>query len=355
MSPSWLISAAIIVALATPVVAQVVHGIPTAGAVGVAALLAVLLGVSVLAHELGHCLAARSLGLGVREVRLYLVGGVSELDRSPSTPKEEALIAAAGPGVSALLAIMCGLLVGSTSERSIGWLLLLEMALANGIVAVFNVLPALPLDGGRVLRAAVWRVFRRRRSGTVAGVAGGFAVATALLVWGGVAALSGTRIGLLQAGIVAVMGVFVAVGAVGEWPFRRERTWPPGVTLQSLARPLLQLPGETPVAMALRAADGRAAVLTGVDGAAVGVLDYASAIRLGSEYPFSPASLAAWRVVPGMVISVDDAPDAVLERLAQVSSSYFLLVDAEGRPRGMVARADLDRALTGTVTEPLRP
>lgn len=347
VSPSWLISAAIIVVLATPVVRQVVAGISTAGAVAVAVLLAVLLGVSVLAHELGHCLAARSLGVPVREVRLYLVGGVSELGRSPASPKEEALIAAAGPGVSALLAVICGLLVGSSDRGSVGWLLLVEMAMANGIVAVFNTLPALPLDGGRVLRASVWRVFRRRRVGTIAAVMGGFVVAAALLVWAAVRAFGGTRESLLLAGIAAVMGVFVAAGAMGEWPTRRARRWPDHVTVASLARPLLQLPGETPVRMALDVGGARAVVLTGADGIAVGVLDGPLAVRLAEQQPFSPSSLAALPVEPGMIVLADDAPEEIVERLSEVSSPYFLLVGPQGHPTGVLLRSDIVRVLTG--------
>jgi Zn-dependent protease len=341
------VSAVLIVVLATPVVAQVVPGTPTPAAVGVAALLAILLGVSVLAHELGHCLAARSLGLPVLEVRLYLVGGVSELGRSPNSPKEEALVSGAGPGVSALLALICGLLVGSTTRGSIGWLLLLELALANGIVAVFNILPALPLDGGRVLRAALWRLFRLRRAATISAVVGGYLVAAALLVWAVVEAFGGTKVDLLQAGIAAVMGVFVAAGALAEWPSARTRHWPEGVTVASLARPVLQLPGETPVAMALGVAGDRAVVLTGADGIAVGVLDGPAAFALAQRSPSAPSSTAAQPVDPGMVVLADDEPDELIERLSQVTSAYFLLVDTDGRPCGVLLRSDINRTLAG--------
>jgi Zn-dependent protease len=345
VAPSWLVSAVIIVVLATPVIRQLVRGISSPGAIAVAVLLAILLGVSVLAHELGHCLAARSLGVPVREVRLYLVGGVSELGRSPASPKEEALIAGAGPGVSALLAVICGLLVGSTDPGTVAWLLLLEMAVANAIVAIFNILPALPLDGGRVLRAGVWGLFRRRRVGTIAAVIGGFVVAAALLVWGIVEALHGTRVSLLYAAIAAVMGIFVAAGAMAEWPVRRARRWPEEVTVASLARPVLQLPGETPVGMALGVAGHRAVVLTGADGIAVGVLDPAGAAQLAAQYPSSPSSLAARPVQPGMIVLADDSPEEVVERLSQEPSPFFLLVGAEGHPVGVLLRSDVERVL----------
>ncbi len=218
LAPSWLVAVVIIVVLATPVVRQAIPGTGTIDGILVSAALAVLLGVSVLAHELGHCLAARSFGVPVSAVRLYLIGGVSELGRAPVSPKEEALIAGAGPAVSALLAVICGLLVGSTDARTVGWLLLLQLALANGVIAIFNILPALPLDGGRVLRAGVWKIAGGRRIGTMAAVIGGYLVAAALLVWAVVELSHGDRASVLMAGIAAVTAAFVAGGALAEWP-----------------------------------------------------------------------------------------------------------------------------------------
>ena len=104
VAPSWIASVAVIVALGVPVITQVVPGTGTGVAIVVSIVLGVLLGASVLAHESGHCLAARALGMQVVGVRLYLLGGVSELERAPRSPREEAVIAAAGPAVSAVLA-----------------------------------------------------------------------------------------------------------------------------------------------------------------------------------------------------------------------------------------------------------
>ena len=147
-----------------PVISQVVPGTGTGLAIAVSIMLGVLLGASVLAHELGHCWRPGVLGMQVVGVRLYLLGGVSELQRVPRSPREEAVIAAAGPAVSARLA---GLLwLGGRRDRRpapSSWLLVMLLALSNLVVAVFNLLPALPLDGGRVLRAGVWRVSGNRR------------------------------------------------------------------------------------------------------------------------------------------------------------------------------------------------
>ncbi|SDP31982.1 Zn-dependent protease (includes SpoIVFB) [Nakamurella panacisegetis] len=347
LSLSWLISVLIVAILATPVVEQAIPGITTGPAVAVAVGLGVLLGVSVLAHELGHCLAARSLGVPVLEVRLYLLGGVSELGRLPNTPKEEAVIAAAGPGVSFILAGVFGLLIGSTTPHTVTWLLLIELALANLVVAIFNVLPALPLDGGRVLRAGVWQASGRRRLGTLSAVAGGYLIAVALIVWGIVEVAGSTKAAVLQGGIAVVMALFVGVGAASEQNSDRAVKWPADVTIAGLARAVVQLPTESPVQLANQVAAGRAVILTGTDGVAVGLMDEQAAINLARTQPQAPATMVAEPITPEMVILSHDEPADVAARLRTVRSRHFLLVDDDGRPAGVVLSADIARILSG--------
>ncbi len=344
LSWSWLLSVAIIVFLATPVVRNAVPGTSTATAAWVAALLGVLLGASVLVHELGHCLAARSLGVPVTEVRLYLLGGVSELGRSPATAREEAVIAAAGPGLSVVLTVIFALLVGSTDRNTIPWLLLLELAFINGIVAVFNLLPALPLDGGRVLRAGVWGWFGRRRLGTLVAAVGGYLVALALVVWA-VVQFGGSRGGILQGGISLAMALFVAMGALSEQRADRAVEWPADATLAALARPVVQLPVEVPVDMALRAAAGRAVILTGPDGLATGLLDETAAIALARQDPRAPARHAVRPIPPQALVLDGDDPAEVALRAESSTVTTFLLIGADGQPVGVLPAAALSRIL----------
>lgn len=344
LAPSWLVSVVIIAVLATPVVEQALPGIGRGKAIAVSVALGVLLGVSVLTHELGHCLAARSLGVPVTEVRLYLLGGASELGRLPDSPREEAAIAAAGPGVSAILAGMFGLLVGSTTPHTIGWLLLIELALANLVVAIFNFLPALPLDGGRVLRAGVWGVSGRRRYGTLAAVIGGYVIAVALLIWGAVQLTGSTRAGLLQGGIAVVMALFVGVGAAAEQNSDRAVAWssdatqsPLNLTVGRLATPIVALPVEVSVAVANRAAAGRAVVLTRFDGTTAGLMDSRAAVELARSQPDAAAASVTRPIPPDMVIFPHDAARDLADRVAAARpGDHFLLVDDTGRPTGMV-------------------
>ncbi len=115
---------------------------------GLAAALGLFL--SVLLHELGHALAARRFGVETKRITLWLLGGVAQLERIPREPKKELLIALAGPLVSFALALLFRLL---RQEAGALGFLTHYLALVNLVLGLFNLLPALPLDGGRVYRA----------------------------------------------------------------------------------------------------------------------------------------------------------------------------------------------------------
>lgn len=368
VAPSWVASVAVIAVLGVPVVQQVVPGTSTALAVVVAVLLGVLLGVSVLAHELGHCVAARLVGSRVLGVRLYLLGGASELVGIPRTPRDEAVIAGAGPVVSAAVAGLCWIPAVAVSPGSVQWLLWYLLALANAVLAVFNVLPALPLDGGRVVRAAVWRLSGRRPVGTVVAVAGGFVVAGALAAASLVLLLTADDSALLGA-IGLGTAAFVAVGAAGEFPRRirpaaglpapagsaaPDQIPDPGtgpsprparVTGRvpddwlSLVRPVMTMPAESPVHLAAGA--GTAVLLTGSGGTASGLLDPRSAGELARSQPSTPAFGAAELLDPDSVLLAGDAAGDVATRMGRSPASMFLVVDDDGRASGVLYRADL--------------
>lgn len=105
---------------------------------------------SVLLHELGHALVARRLGVRIKEVELHFFGGAAKMLDAPRHPRHEIAIAAAGPAVSFALAGVTYLASMVSSSGALGW-----VALINLGIGVFNLLPALPMDGGRILRAAL--------------------------------------------------------------------------------------------------------------------------------------------------------------------------------------------------------
>ncbi len=115
-----------------------------------------LLFVSVLAHELGHSLVAKSQGIPVTNITLFLLGGVATIEKEASTPGREAVMAGVGPLVSlAIGAVSWGLAVVLPGPEQLT-AILYYLGIANVMLAVFNLLPGFPLDGGRVLRALLW-------------------------------------------------------------------------------------------------------------------------------------------------------------------------------------------------------
>ena len=125
-----------------------------------AAVTVVLFFGSILAHELGHSIVAQRNGINVKEITLWLLGGVALLEKEADEPGAEFRIAIAGPAVSVALAAAFGalflvlrpLIGGGLLSFSLGYL-----AVINGALALFNMIPAAPLDGGRVLASYLWR------------------------------------------------------------------------------------------------------------------------------------------------------------------------------------------------------
>ncbi|WP_199441994.1 site-2 protease family protein [Umezawaea beigongshangensis] len=347
LAPSWWLGSIVVVAFYAPLVGELLPG--TSGLTGlvVAAFFALFLGLSVLAHELGHCLVALRLGLPVRRLRLFLLGGVSEVVRTPGRPSHEGAVAVAGPAVSVVLALIFSAGAVALPPGNVVWLLVAQTAAANTAVAVFNLLPGLPLDGGRILRAGVWAITGTRATGTRAAVFGGWVVAGLLLVWALVGVVQGSDDRWLRFGVCLLTAWFVVVGASGELAADRRRGWPEGISLSDLVRPVLQLPAESPVAGALSASAGRGVVLVRADGVAAGLLDQEVARRLAERSPQAPAEQAAEPIRPETVLLSDETGEEVVERVRGTAAWQFLVVDTEGRPAGVLRRDDLRAALDG--------
>jgi Zn-dependent protease len=345
LSPSWWIGSVVVTLLYAPWVGRFLPGTSTIGEIGLSAVFAILLGASVLAHELGHCLVAMRMGIPVRRVRLFLLGGLSEVGRTPRLPGQEGWVAAAGPAVSLVVGAVFG--AGLLLVPGYGPLrfLIAECAVANGAVALFNLLPGLPLDGGRILRAGVWKITGRRTFGTRAAVAGGGLVALGLLIWALTGLVAGTPYEWLLLGVCVLTAWFVVAGASGELAAEQRHNWPDGMTLAEIVRPVLQLPAESPVADALYAAAGRGVVLVRGDGLAVGLLDEAAAQQLVGYSPTSPAQDAAQPIRPDTVLFDSETGEDIIDRVRDTAAWQFLVVNDDGRPSGVLRREDLQAAL----------
>ncbi|MBM5783384.1 MAG: site-2 protease family protein [Cyanobacteria bacterium K_DeepCast_35m_m1_288] len=178
---------------------------------GLGLLTAVLLFVSVLLHELGHSLVALQQGVQVRSITLFLLGGVASVERECSTALGSLMVAAAGPLVSLILA---GLLLTAGHSASHASPLLgamvNELGGLNLILALFNLLPGLPLDGGLILKALVWQFSGSQRKGTQVATATGRFLSLAAIGLGVVLLLRGASVGGLWLMLLGWFGLGAA-------------------------------------------------------------------------------------------------------------------------------------------------
>ncbi|MFK8182992.1 MAG: site-2 protease family protein [Phormidesmis sp.] len=193
------------------------------GAYGSGLLLALLLFASVLAHELGHSLVAKAQGIQVNSIKLFLFGGIASIEKESDTPGKAFQVAIAGPAVSFLLFVALTVLGQTVPLSAIASGIVGSVATTNLVLTLFNLIPGLPLDGGQIFKAAVWKATNSRtkgvrwaaKSGQVIGVGGivlsaiaFFATGSLSLLWPGLIGLfilrnasSYNRMNTLQEGL----------------------------------------------------------------------------------------------------------------------------------------------------------
>lgn len=195
---SWLIWLFVMTVLVTGFFPE---SIATEGrAFGLALVVVAIYVVALLGHEFGHALAGRALGIETERVELWMLGGLAHLSRGSRSPKEEFLVAAAGPAVTLVVAVAAGVVVGieegfavqtlwqigslqysgSTTVSSVAGLILF----VEGASLLFNLLPALPLDGGRIARSIVWKATGSPAKGTAATAQAGRGLAVVIVLGG---------------------------------------------------------------------------------------------------------------------------------------------------------------------------
>ena len=232
---SWLIVAVLIAVLVAPAVERATPGLGAWRYVaGIA--FAVLLYLSVLVHEMSHALMARRYGLPVRSITLHFMGGVTEIDGEPDTPGREFGVSVVGPLTSLGLGLVFLLLCPVTPDGLLR--LAVEMlAGANLIVGVLNLVPGLPLDGGRVLRAGVWKATGDpHRATIVAGWGGRVAAGAALAYPLGRQIATGTPTSVTDYILAFVISTFLWGGASAAILSGKVRRRLPVLSARSLAR-----------------------------------------------------------------------------------------------------------------------
>ncbi len=346
VSPYWFLIAGVIVVVYAQNAATTTATTPVRYLISGAFVL--LLYLSVLVHELSHSLVARRFALPVRRILLYPLGGVSEIEKEPPTPGQEFLVAVAGPLLSLALAGVGWALIKVIPESTVPGVLVLQLMRANLIVGIFNLLPGLPLDGGRLLRAAVWKLTGRPQTATIAAAWGGRVLACALLLIPVITvAMGGQQTDLFATAWIAVIAAFMWLGAGQSIQAARLRERLPALHARTLARRAVPVAANVPLAEAVRRADeAKAGALVVVDHEQnpIGIVNE-SAVTATPPHrrPWIDVGSLARSLAPGMVLSADLAGAELLEAVRRAPATEYLLVEPSGQIFGVLATRDLDR------------
>jgi Zn-dependent protease len=338
----------------------------TAYAIAVAS--AALFSLSLVLHEMGHALVARHNGIEIAGIDLWFFGGIAKLSRDSRSPGEEFRVAAAGPAVTLLIVIVCcaaGVAsagyhdfvdaVELNGDPSPGMALVGWLALLNWILFVFNLVPAFPLDGGRIARAAAWRVTGDRNRGTRFSARLGQGFSYVLILFGiYLLALRSDTYGGLW---LIVLGWFLGQAATGAVASSRFYERLEGVTVADVmdTQPVW-VPAETTIVQAhdeffLRYRWPWFPVADSTSGHFLGLLRQE---RVETAMQEGRPALAVSEVVDAKADEAfrvhDDTPiEQLLGSDGLRSLGALMVVDSEERLRGVVTLEQVRRALTAAV------
>ncbi|MCD9143416.1 site-2 protease family protein [Streptomyces albireticuli] len=368
VAPSWFLVAALITWVFG---GQLDRVLPELGGVRylVSLFFAVAFYASVLVHELAHTVAALRFKLPVRRIQLQFFGGVSEIEKESETPGREFVLAFVGPLLSLVLAGLFYLGMRVVEPGTVPGVLLAGLMVSNLLVAIFNLLPGLPLDGGRMLRAVVWKISGNPMTGTVAAAWIGRALAVAVLIGlplltraaGGSEDIGGVD-SLTDALLAAILAAIIWTGAGNGLRMARLRERLPGLRARTLTRRAVPVEPATPLSEALRrAAEAGARALVVVDPHGTPTaLVRESAITGVPEHrrPWVAVSALAQDIKDGMRVSAELTGEELLDTLRATPATEYLVVEPGGEVYGVLSTSDVEQAFVaamGRTPSPARP
>jgi Zn-dependent protease/CBS domain-containing protein len=348
VSASWLLVGLLLPIIYGPVLQDAVPGLGATPAYAAAFGFAVVFGGCVLAHELGHTLVSVRLGHPVRRIVLFALGGVSEIESEPERPRDELLIAAAGPLVSVLITAAAWLGSRATTANTLIAALVELLFWSNLVLAGFNLLPGLPLDGGRLLRAAVWKVTGNPHRGTIVAGWGGRVAALLVLAYPFLGQVLGRRISPGDYVVSVIIALFLWTGASSAIASARVRRRLPTLRARALARRTLAVAGDLPLAEAVRLAQEEQAgsiVVLDTSGMPHGIVNEAAVLATPADRrPWMPVSAVARTLEPGLSLPADIAGEPMILAMQRRPASEYLLLDPDGSIFGVLVTEDVDKA-----------
>ncbi|MEV7079784.1 site-2 protease family protein [Streptomyces sp. NPDC093516] len=365
VAPSWFLVAALITWVFG---GQLERVLPELGAARylVSLFFAVAFYASVLVHELAHTVAALRFELPVRRIQLQFFGGVSEIEKEAETPGREFVLAFVGPLLSLVLAGLFYAALQTVDPGTVPGVLLAGLMISNLIVAAFNLLPGLPLDGGRMLRAVVWKLTGKPMTGTIAAAWVGRALAVAVLIGLPLLTQSGAlgsdavdNVGMdtvLDALLAAILAAIIWTGAGNSLRMARLREHLPELRARTLTRRAVPVESDTPLSEALRranAAGARALVVVDADGRPLSLVREAAIVGVPEHRrPWVAVSGLAQELTEGMRVSAELSGEELLDALRATPATEYLVVEDTGEIYGVLSAADVERAFVKAMARP---
>lgn len=356
LANSWFFIAGVTVLIFGPQLQENFAGLG-ARAYAVAFAYALLLLFSVLVHELAHAVAAKLFRWPTHKIVLNLWGGHTEFDFSKATPGKALVVAFAGPIANFVLAGLGFLVQGALPEpTSLGAAIALLLAnifvWANLLIGAFNVLPGLPLDGGRLVESIVWKSTGSLEKGTIAaGWAGRIIVVLLVLGVLGIPYLQGGQPELTTSFIVILMAGFLWAGASASIKGASIRLRLPAINAGTLATPAISASNACTVAQlwTLRGAyPQEPIVLYGADGRPCAVVDeYALAHVPPEVAATTPATAVARSLSQGAYVPDVAKGEELVAYLAQLPDTEYAVINLDGRVTGLLSQAKVVSAITG--------
>lgn len=353
---SWFVIAALTVVLYGPVLWRIYPELGWLNLV-IAFGFAVGLAFSVLVHEVAHALVGRAAGWPVGKIVLTLMGGHTTFGAVRASPGSTALVSLVGPVANIVLAASgtALMLLAPSQDAGPGWALLQLLVLANWILGVFNLLPGLPLDGGRVVEALVWRLTGSESRGTAVAAWCGRALAALIVVWVVWQRLWNSPVTLI---VMLMIAGFIFMGATQALQQAKVLGRVHPLRAASIARPALEFSPDTP--LSLVDASVLAATSQGYSGWTPDVVArHPASGQLGLLSPRRadtvPAALRSdtpvghvmdW-VPEGATAPADERGDDLLRRMEFNGFAWLMVLDPDRTAVGVVHHEDIARHIMG--------
>jgi Zn-dependent protease len=351
---SWFVIAAFTVIVYGPVLLQRNPGFGVT-AYYVAFAYALLLLISVLVHELAHALTAKIYGWPTQKIVLNLWGGHTQFENFTATPARSVIVALAGPAANLVLAGGAWLVLSGSSLGIVGDTLTNIFMWANFVIGIFNVLPGLPLDGGRIVESAVWKATGSQAKGTVAAGWAGRVIVVALGFWFiAMPLLAGVTPDFSLLMITVLVGGFLWMGASAAIQQGTLRGRLHLVSATALATPAVGIPATATVADIRRLlTEGTAVITCGPEGRPEGVVDLrALAAVPDSAAGSTPATAVSYALVAGAYVPEWSQGQELIQYLSQLEGREYAVVDHRGAVTGLLSQNAIVSAITGKAVGP---